>query len=409
MLLSELDKGEASVIHAARTRGIECVLVDERKARRVAELVYGLRVKGSAALLLEAKQRGIIPSVRPALEAMRSGGYLSWPEPDRGMPPQGWRGIMDSGIIGRPVSHNPFPPLSLPLFFWTLFLCPVTMTMTMTETDAKNLVHAAMATLGVSVHEIPIPRRKNQPETPDFEFLFEDGCYLVEMKQREAIWCLTDEEKGMLASGEVIHKNEGIGFHKTLADRIDKAATQFSAYQSDRHMFRLVWYFTYGERRKLATLRVITTLMGDVHVLELGSERQWHAYFFDDNLFQKHSEVVDGAIVAEINDYSSVSITLHLVLNPFTTRYQKLQSSSLAKLLPNSILDPLALEATGEALIVDSAADRTSERATLNYLGAKYGINVPQILRKGHTDARVRISNANSSLNDLMYGETRHS
>ena len=59
MLLAELDKGEAAVIHTARKRGITRVLIDERKARRVAELVYGLRVKGSAAMLVEAKHRGI--------------------------------------------------------------------------------------------------------------------------------------------------------------------------------------------------------------------------------------------------------------------------------------------------------------------------------------------------------------
>lgn len=79
LLLAELDKGEAAVIHSARQRGIACVLMDERKARRVAELVYGLRVKGSATLLLEAKHRGIIAAVRPSLEAMKSGGYYLGP------------------------------------------------------------------------------------------------------------------------------------------------------------------------------------------------------------------------------------------------------------------------------------------------------------------------------------------
>jgi predicted nucleic acid-binding protein len=80
MLLSELDHGEAAVIHTARQRGISNVLIDERKGRRVAELVYGLSVKGSAAILLEAKRRGLLVSVKLAIESMQSGGYFLGPK-----------------------------------------------------------------------------------------------------------------------------------------------------------------------------------------------------------------------------------------------------------------------------------------------------------------------------------------
>jgi predicted nucleic acid-binding protein len=80
MLLSELDHGEAAVIHIARQRRISNVLIDERKGRRVAELVYGLSVKGSAAILLEAKRRGLLASVKLAIESMQAGGYFLGPK-----------------------------------------------------------------------------------------------------------------------------------------------------------------------------------------------------------------------------------------------------------------------------------------------------------------------------------------
>lgn len=80
LLLSELDHGEAAVIQTARRTGISNVLMDERKGRRVAELVYGLRVKGSAAILLEASRRGFLAAVKPAIEAMRTGGYFLGPK-----------------------------------------------------------------------------------------------------------------------------------------------------------------------------------------------------------------------------------------------------------------------------------------------------------------------------------------
>ncbi|MGL5018430.1 MAG: DUF3368 domain-containing protein [Luteolibacter sp.] len=79
MLLAELDAGETAVILAALQLGISTVLLDERKARRIAARVYGLQVKGTAGLLVEAKKRGLIGAVRPCLEAMIQGGYFLGP------------------------------------------------------------------------------------------------------------------------------------------------------------------------------------------------------------------------------------------------------------------------------------------------------------------------------------------
>ncbi|MBF0367839.1 MAG: DUF3368 domain-containing protein, partial [Magnetococcales bacterium] len=52
------------------------VLIDERRARRIAEHAYGLRVKGSAGILVSAKRKGLISEVRPLLESMIRQGYF---------------------------------------------------------------------------------------------------------------------------------------------------------------------------------------------------------------------------------------------------------------------------------------------------------------------------------------------
>ncbi|PKN67329.1 MAG: DUF3368 domain-containing protein [Deltaproteobacteria bacterium HGW-Deltaproteobacteria-15] len=70
-----LDKGEASVIQLAREKGADFVLIDERKARKIAREIYGVRVVGSARILVEAKHLGLISNVRAALQGMRSAGY----------------------------------------------------------------------------------------------------------------------------------------------------------------------------------------------------------------------------------------------------------------------------------------------------------------------------------------------
>jgi len=75
LLRTSLDAGEAAVIALARELSVNLVLIDERKARRIARTIYGLDVIGSARILVEAKKQGLLDNVGAALRAMREGGY----------------------------------------------------------------------------------------------------------------------------------------------------------------------------------------------------------------------------------------------------------------------------------------------------------------------------------------------
>jgi predicted nucleic acid-binding protein len=68
-----LDRGEAGVIQVALDHRIPLVVIDEAAGRRVAKL-YGLRVTGSVGVLLRAKERGLIGSVRQAIDRMQEHG-----------------------------------------------------------------------------------------------------------------------------------------------------------------------------------------------------------------------------------------------------------------------------------------------------------------------------------------------
>ena len=70
-----LDVGEASVIQLASDIKTEFVLIDERKARRIARSVYGLKVVGTARILAEAKRKGIVETVKDLIDEMRAGEY----------------------------------------------------------------------------------------------------------------------------------------------------------------------------------------------------------------------------------------------------------------------------------------------------------------------------------------------
>ncbi len=74
LLTSLLDAGEAAVIQLARILNINHVLIDERKGRKVARDIYGLSTAGTVRVLLEARQRGLIDSVKKPLINMREHG-----------------------------------------------------------------------------------------------------------------------------------------------------------------------------------------------------------------------------------------------------------------------------------------------------------------------------------------------
>lgn len=78
LLVAELDPGEAAVISLARA-SIPCMaIIDERRGRRIAQGVYGLPVKGTAGLLVEAGRRGLLDDLRSTLlNLQRAGYYLS--------------------------------------------------------------------------------------------------------------------------------------------------------------------------------------------------------------------------------------------------------------------------------------------------------------------------------------------
>jgi len=72
-LLYELEQGEAEVIILAKEKGIRQVLIDEKVARLQAK-VLGFDVIGTLGLLLKAKKKGMLPSIKPLITKMLENG-----------------------------------------------------------------------------------------------------------------------------------------------------------------------------------------------------------------------------------------------------------------------------------------------------------------------------------------------
>lgn len=72
----DLGNGETAVISRALNETGAVCLLDDRAARDCARL-FGAQVKGAVGVLLLAKRAGLIPAIRPTIEALlRSGAML---------------------------------------------------------------------------------------------------------------------------------------------------------------------------------------------------------------------------------------------------------------------------------------------------------------------------------------------
>jgi predicted nucleic acid-binding protein len=65
-----LDEGEASAITLAIETKNSVLVIDEKKGRKIARETLNLEIIGTLRILLLAKQKGIIPAVKPLIEAL---------------------------------------------------------------------------------------------------------------------------------------------------------------------------------------------------------------------------------------------------------------------------------------------------------------------------------------------------
>ncbi|MCS7263525.1 MAG: DUF3368 domain-containing protein [Armatimonadetes bacterium] len=81
VLSTIVDEGEAEAIALAKEQN--CLLVlDDRKARHWAKS-FGLRIIGTAGLLVRAKRQGIVEEVKPILENLKQSNFRLHPSLER--------------------------------------------------------------------------------------------------------------------------------------------------------------------------------------------------------------------------------------------------------------------------------------------------------------------------------------
>jgi predicted nucleic acid-binding protein len=69
-----LDKGESEAIALYLEKSADYLLIDEKKGRKIA-IENGIKVIGSLGVLIMAKRKNLLQSIRPSLELLRQGFY----------------------------------------------------------------------------------------------------------------------------------------------------------------------------------------------------------------------------------------------------------------------------------------------------------------------------------------------
>ncbi len=73
-LKTQIDAGEAEAIALAMELENVFIILDDRNARRIAQQL-GLKVIGTVGMLLRAKQKNVIPEIKPLLTALEAADF----------------------------------------------------------------------------------------------------------------------------------------------------------------------------------------------------------------------------------------------------------------------------------------------------------------------------------------------
>lgn len=73
-IAEQLDMGEASAITLALETPDCIIILDDLKARKVAES-YNLKITGTLGILIHAKKKGIISTIKPYIEKIKKSGF----------------------------------------------------------------------------------------------------------------------------------------------------------------------------------------------------------------------------------------------------------------------------------------------------------------------------------------------
>lgn len=254
--------------------------------------------------------------------------------------------------------------------------------------------------LGFSVRKLPEVSKSGK--RADFIAKLDQLTLLVEAKLRNDDPEELERMEKELAEEGTYGSNHKIGQNNALTKKIRDAVEQLEAEQEEPHDYKVLLYLTDCLNAAVVCEQIADTLYGTTSVLPntpgVRGLREILCYFYRENEFYR-AKSLDAAIVGF---KSGENWALFLCLNPFSDHFNAIRTSALARMLDGRMVDPLAEEAQGKALVPDHDAPRPSKEhkdfermfsmadGMLRHLEEKYGAP-PLSFSQGHFNKPIII------------------
>jgi len=205
---------------------------------------------------------------------------------------------------------------------------------------------------------------ESDEKTPDFFVYDEDISFLVELKTKFPSDTQIGERRRLLERGLFHNFNEKVIRKNKISGIVRQASKQLRNYGKN-DIFRLVFLHSVGHLEETRYHQFKAALYGSTTILDRESMLSRPCLFFYDSDFYRHRAVLDAGIIFAGNMQS-------LLLNPYSSKYNEVEQSSLVKKFVGNIINPVELEQQGKIYLVDGEVDRGDEDLVLNFLRHKY-------------------------------------
>lgn len=250
-----------------------------------------------------------------------------------------------------------------------------------------SFARALLEHWGVSVQDIPTSDAEEKKEA-DFLAAFDGAKVLIEEKTKEDDPEYLAVRTRELEQGDIHAATLPLIRNETISGIVRDASKQLRSSSNLQHDFRLVWFTASGVNAQGKYEQFMATLYGRTNILEMNSADYRRCYYFRNADFFRRAAVIDGAVAAYTD---GKSITARLCLNALSPRYAALKQSTVLRPFGTAVEDPVELEASGTAFILDSDLSRKDEGPLLVYLQAKYKTAPLMKFDLGYTNASILI------------------
>ena len=265
---------------------------------------------------------------------------------------------------------------------------------------SDDVAQAVLRELGLSVRKLP--EASALGTRADFIAKLDQITLLVEAKLREDDPGEFERMEKELAEKGAYGSRHQVGKNNALTKSIRHAVEQLYSEREEPHDYKVLLYLADCLNAGVVCEQIADTLYGTTSVLRstpgaLGAQ-EIPCYFYRENEFYP-AQSLDAAIVGF---KSADGWMLTLCLNPFSDRFNEIRTSALALMFDGRVVDPVAEEAQGKALIPDHNAPRPSKERKhfermfsmademLRHLEKKYGAP-PFTFFQGHFNKPILV------------------